>query len=195
MLFRSGIAPSAIGNGLVLPYLFIYLHEERKISSLLTGVLAAFGGVIALIATPLMGTLIDHWGTKKTLFLGLVVNFFGFIYLAQVRNFWQALIAIFIEAVGGIAMWPAQSALALQHVDEKHREKFFATQFASLNLGIGIGGVISSLIVNLHRTSSFQWLYRLDATTFIIYLIVVLPVGAKLLKKESDSSEKLVGPK
>jgi MFS family permease len=185
-----GILFSAIGNGMVLPYLFIYLHQERGISALQTGLLAAAGGVISLAATPIMGTLIDHWGAKRTLFVGLGISFFGFLYLAQIHNFTQGLIAILIENTGAVAMWPAQSALAVQHLKEEVREKFFATQFAFLNLGIGTGGIISSIIVNLHRVSTFQWLYRFDAFTFIIYFFVVFRIPAKIFKVQTKENSK-----
>ena len=181
-----GILISAIGNGLILPYLFVYLNVMRGISPLLTGVLAACGGGISLLAAPFMGYLIDHLGPKKILLFGLILSFIGFLFLAQASNFISALIAILIEAIGAVAMWPAQSALAVQHLAEEMREKFFAAQFAGLNLGLGIGGLISSLIINLRNVHTFQWLYRLDATTFLIYFIVSIPIPALIYRSEKN---------
>ena len=66
------------------------------------------------------------------------------------------------------------------------REKFFAAQFAGLNLGLGIGGLISSLIINLRNVHTFQWLYRLDATTFLIYFIVSIPIPALIYRSEKN---------
>ena len=111
-----GITISATGNGLVLPYLFIYLHQERKINALLTGVCAASGGAISLLCAPIVGSLIDHWGAKKVLYVGMILNTIGFSFLAFIHNFQTALIAIIIEAIGGVALWPAQTAMAVQHL-------------------------------------------------------------------------------
>jgi MFS family permease len=43
-----------------------------------------------------------------------------------------------------------------------------------LNLGLGMGGLISSLIIQKGDLLSFQIMYFVDASTFLIYLLIVL---------------------
>ena len=43
---------SALGNGLVFPFMFVYLHEVRGISSALAGVVAGYGMLASLLFSP-----------------------------------------------------------------------------------------------------------------------------------------------
>ena len=54
-----GIALSALGNGLVLPYTFIYFHNIRGFSTAIAGVVVSYGALTALLISPLVGNLID----------------------------------------------------------------------------------------------------------------------------------------
>jgi len=48
-LMLVGVAVDALGVGLVLPFLVIYLHEVRDLSLPAVGVLAALPAVVALL--------------------------------------------------------------------------------------------------------------------------------------------------
>lgn len=58
-----GITLSALGNGLVLPFAFVYLHSIRHISTPIAGLVFSYGAVIALLVAPVVGTLIDKYRT------------------------------------------------------------------------------------------------------------------------------------
>lgn len=63
MLF--GVAVDALGVGLVLPFLVIYLHEVRGISVATVGVLAAVPAVVALGLLGPVGVLVDRVGPRR----------------------------------------------------------------------------------------------------------------------------------
>ena len=56
-----GIALSALGNGLVLPYTFIYFHNIRGFPIAVAGLIASYGAFSSLAISPLVGNLIDKW--------------------------------------------------------------------------------------------------------------------------------------
>jgi len=60
-----GVLISAIGNGLVFSFFFIYLHDVRHIPSATVGLISAYGAVIGLGFSPIVGSLIDHWGPSR----------------------------------------------------------------------------------------------------------------------------------
>ena len=59
------------------------------------------------------------------------------------------------------------------------------------NLGIGLGGIASSLVVTSGKLSSFQMLYWIDSITYLIYFVfaITLPkwVGQRLNKEDQQS--------
>ena len=167
---------SALGNGLVFPFMFVYLHEVRGISSALAGVVAGYGMLASLIFSPLHGTLIDHWGPKPVLFGSLVVSAIGYSGMAKIGSFLSALVVFTIISLGQSAMWPSQSALAIEIVPGEFVTRYFGAQFAIMNLGLGLGGLISSIFVLDGRSVSYERLYIADGLSFLVYLVFVLSI-------------------
>src|SRR5215208_3186411 len=63
-LMLVGVAIDALGFGLVLPFLVIYLHEVLDIPVSTVGVLAALPAVVALALAGPIGVLIDRLGPR-----------------------------------------------------------------------------------------------------------------------------------
>ena len=187
---------SSVGQGLVFPYIFIYLHTERGISAPLVGILAGYGALLALGVSPVVGSLIDHWGPKSVLLVGLVISAIGMWLYTDIHNFQEGLIYATIVGVGGAALWPAQSAIAVELTDAPQREKYFGLQFAILNLGIGIGGALSSVIVKLNDVTSFYWLYRGNSLSFLVFAVIALfitGVGHRTQQEREENKERETG--
>ena len=69
-----GILFSAIGNGLVLPYMFLFVHNILGFSTLTAGVLLSYGALSALVVSPIWGSLVDRYGARPVLMFSLVVS-------------------------------------------------------------------------------------------------------------------------
>ena len=53
---------SAIGRGLTLPFLLVYLTEVRGLEAGQVGLLVGWMGAVALALAPLGGSLVDRFG-------------------------------------------------------------------------------------------------------------------------------------
>ena len=169
-----GIALSALGNGLVLPYGLIYFHNIRGFPIAVAGLIASYGAFAALAISPLVGNLIDKWGPKPVLITSLLVSSVGYCSLSLVKTIPQAFLVTTVCAMGQSAMWPSQSAISTELTPEHMRERIYGAQFAMLNLGIGIGGLVSSLVVTLDNPRTFEILFIGDGISYLVYLVVVL---------------------
>ena len=66
----------------------------------------------------------------------------------------------------------------------------FGLNFMLLNLGLGLGGLISSLIVSNSSLLSYQILYLVDACTFLIFFLAILSVhGPEVGKYVAEAHE------
>ena len=72
-LLQAGGLANMFGNGVVVPYLVIYLHNVRGISLGLAGLIAAANGAAALVSGPIAGALADRIGARTTLVAALVI--------------------------------------------------------------------------------------------------------------------------
>jgi len=181
---------NAIGMGLTMTLFMVYLHTVRGFSAGFAGTVLSFMALIGLAINPLVGTLIDKFGGRIILISGLTIKAIATASFAFVSTKEQVLIVATFMALGDAANWPAQSVCLTRLVDEQARQKVFAFSFMALNLGIGIGGIISSLVITAGNLSSYQRLYILDALTFVIYLsfAISLPkwVGQRLDKEDKQ---------
>lgn len=168
---------SALGTGFTLPFLLIYLTKVRGFAIPTAGYAIATLGVVGLVTVPLMGSLSDRIGPWRVLVGALVFEGLGTAGLAFVTEPWHAFLVISVLAVGQAAAWPAQAALIAVLVPSDRRPRVFAVQFALLNLGIGIGGAVSGLLVDVNDAESFRTVYLVDALSFVAYFVMLLTIS------------------
>lgn len=172
----AGNTLSAFGTGFTLPFLLIYLHEVRGIALSTVGLVLATLGVVALGLVPIGGTLIDRLGAWRVLVVALLIEGLGTMFLAGVHSPWQGFVAVATIGAGGGIAWPAMAALVSTFVPVELRPRAFAIQFALLNLGIGVGGAISGLLVDVSRPETFELIYLFDGLSFFAFVVVLLAI-------------------
>jgi MFS family permease len=169
-----GICLNAIGGGMTLSLLLVYLHDMRGFSNTFGGLLLAYGSIVSIVASTPMGALVDRIGPKRVMIGGLLLNSAAAFSLSLIHTHFQAVLAITFINIAGQAIWPSQSVILTRVTPEKDRPKIFGFNFMLLNLGLGMGGLLSSLIIQGGDLLSFQIMYWVDAATFLLYLLIVL---------------------
>lgn len=178
-----GIGLNAIGGGMTLSLLLVYLHEMRGFSITFGGLLLSWGAVVSLAASTPLGALIDRVGPKKVMVVGLLINSAAAASLAFASTHIHVILALTAINVAGQAIWPSQSVVLTRVTPEEHRSKIFGLNFMLLNLGLGLGGLISSLIIQEGSLRSFQIMYWIDGATFLIYLGIILSLHGEGLDR------------
>lgn len=189
-----GIAFSALGSGLTMPFLYVYLAEVRGIATATVGLLFAWMGLLGFLGSPLGGTLIDRFGPRPVMVVGLTTEALGVASLTLVHNAWHALAVATFLTLGTVGLYPAATAMLTRLVPEGRREKVYGFQFMLMNAGLGVGGVVSALLVDMSDPGSFQRIYLVDALSYVAYIGVVLslPRGTGALSRED--ADEVVGP-
>jgi MFS family permease len=171
---QAGGLINAFGNGIVLPFTFIYLHNLRGISYAVVGLILATNAGVGLVAGPVAGTLVDRFGGRRTLATALLVLSVGYFGYGFVHEWWQAFLVAVVTGIGNGAFWPAQSTLIAGLTPREKRTPAFAMQRVVMNLGIGIGAMTGGLIASTAHPRSFQLLFAINAATFLVYFVVLL---------------------
>jgi len=178
-----GICLNAVGGGMTLSLLLVYLHDMRGFTNTFGGLLLAYGSLVSIIASTPMGALVDRIGPKKVMIGGLLLNSAAAFSLSQVQTHFQAVIVITGLNIAGQAIWPSQSVILTRVTPERDRPRIFGFNFMLLNLGLGLGGLLSSLIIQRGDLLSFQIMYWVDASTFLLYLLIVLTLHGEHVNK------------
>ncbi|NES16490.1 MULTISPECIES: MFS transporter [Micromonospora] len=191
-----GTLLSAVGRGLTLPFLFIYLTDVRGLSDNQAGLVIGWFGAVTLALSPLGGTLIDRFGARRVVLPCLAVEALGTASLGLVHSVGTAFAVSTLIAVGGSALWSGQSTILASLTDEGERQRVFGLQFALLNLGIGVGGLISGAVVDVARPVTFQAIYLLDAASYLTpgLILLTLPhVGHRLVQARAAGAARASG--
>ena len=172
-LLQLGGVTNSFGNGVVLPFLVIYLHDVRGFGLGVSGLVVSVSAAAQLTAGLIAGPLVDRIGPRPVLAFGLVMQGVGFGLFPLVRQPWHAFLLIAIEGAGSAGFWPSQSTLIARLTPAARRHAAYAQQRVTMNLGIGLGGLAGGLIASVARPGSFTVLFLVDAATFLGYVVVL----------------------
>ena len=170
----STVAIQTFGRGMTLPFTIIYLHEVRGFELGLSGALMSLIAITGLAVTGPGGTLIDRYGARRVLITGLLAMIAGCTLLAFATHPAVAAVAVMLIGVNFGVSWPGFNALIATVVDGEVRQQYFGVNFALVNLGIGIGGVIGGFFVNVHDPATFTAIFLIDAATALVPLALLL---------------------
>lgn len=132
-----------------------------------------WGALFGIICTAPLGSLVDHIGPKIVMVIGLVISGISAISFSFVTTHTHAFIAMTLFAFGGQCVWPAQTVILTRVTPEVDRPKIFGFNFMLMNLGLGVGGFLSSILIRESSIFSYQIMYWLDGTTYLVFLFFV----------------------
>ncbi|WP_295011092.1 MFS transporter [uncultured Microbacterium sp.] len=170
----STVAIQTMGRGLTLPFTIIYLHEVRGFDLGLSGALMSIIAVAGLVVTGPGGTLIDRFGARRVLLVGLTAMVVGCVLLAFATTPSVAAVALVLIGINFGVSWPGFNALIATIVDGEVRQQYFGVNFALINLGIGVGGVVGGFFVDVQRPETFELIFLVDGASALIPMALLL---------------------
>jgi len=170
----STVAVETLGTGLVLPFGFIYLHEVLGFTIETAGSLLAVPAIVGMAVVGPAGALIDRLGARRIILAGMTAQMLGNVTLAFSSTPLTAALALGLLGAAGGVFWPGFNAMIGAVVPSAIRQRYFGVNFTLVNLGIGIGGLLSGSIVDVHRPGTFIAIYLGNALSFLAPLAVLL---------------------
>ncbi|GAA4824356.1 MFS transporter [Nocardioides caeni] len=170
----STVAIQTLGRGLTLPFTLIYLHEVRGFDLGLSGTLMALIAIVGLLVTGPGGALTDRYGARAVLLAGITAMIAGNVLLAFATTPLAAAVALVLIGFNFGVSWPAFNALIAAVVDGDLRQQYFGINFALVNLGIGVGGIVGGLFADVDRPETFTFIFLGDAASGLIPLTLLL---------------------
>jgi MFS family permease len=177
-VLQVGGLANAFGNGVVLPFLIIYLHNVRGISLGLAGLVAATQSAVALLSGFAGGTLSDRIGPKRVMIGALAVMTVAFALMALIRQPWHAFAIYVLWGAGSGSFWPSQSALLAGLTPPTDRSAAFSLQRLAMNLGVAFGGIVAGTIASVGHPGTFTVLFAINCATYLAYMVVLGRVPA-----------------
>jgi len=183
-VLELGVLLNSFGNGVVLPFLIIYLHNVRGIALGTAGLVAATQSFAGLVSGFVAGSLADRVGPKRVLIASLAVMTVAFGLMPLIRVAWEAFALYTVWGLGSGAFWPSQSAMIAALAPPAKRAPAYALQRLAMNLGVAVGGLAAGFVASVAHPGTFTALFLVDCATFLAYIAVVAQIRTPDLHPE-----------
>jgi len=135
-----------------LPPLLPLLNSDLGISYTMLGLLLSLRGVMSSGMQMPAGILVDRYGAKMILSIGLAMCAIGTMMTAAAVDYWMILAGGIVLGVGNSAFHPADYSILSASMDENFMGRAFSLHSFSGNLGNAIAPVVLITI-----TAFFNW--------------------------------------
>lgn len=149
-----------------LPPLLPILNQDLGISYTMLGALLSLRGIMSSAGQVPAGFLVDRYGAKLLLSIGLALCALGTILTAGATDYWMILVGGIVLGVGNSVFHPADYSIMAGSIDEKYMGRAFSLHSFSGNLGNAIAPVV---LIGI--TTFYNWRVALlvsGVTGFII---------------------------
>lgn len=159
-LALMGLLISFVYSG-VLVFVPIFM-KELGLGTGASMFFAAFAASI-VVTRPIVGRAFDQLGSKMVIYPGFVIFLAGMMLLSRSSSLGAILTAAPLLGIGFGALSPAFQTLAIQSAPASRSGVATATYFLSLDVGVGLGSILLSLVVE-----RYGYLHMYEANGMVI---------------------------
>lgn len=188
-IVRAGAAIQAMQSMLVMQSFTLYvvvLKEEFAWSATLFSIAFAMTRAESGMLGPLQGWMIDRFGPRSVMRVGLVLMGVGFMLFSTLENEFQFFAFYFLIALGASLGGFLSITTAIVNWFDRYRSRALATSQA----GFAIGGFLTFVIA--YALTTFGW----RDTAFVsgvIVLVVGLPLSQFIVHRPEDLGQHVDG--
>jgi predicted MFS family arabinose efflux permease len=169
---------------MVLPFLGLYLIEERGFKVDAAGRLVALYGVGSILGVTAGGWLTDRFGPRRVQLASLGSNALFLLLLGHARSTVGIGALIMLTSLAADTFRPANGAAIAAAVGPHARARAFSLMSlavsAGLTFGLPLGGALAKL--------DFQWLFWIDGGTALLAALVLLVLGERRPREPARES-------
>lgn len=169
-LMFLGLIVSSTGTTMVWPFLTIYASEKLLLPLAAVTSLMTFNSVSGFASSVVAGSLVDRFGRKGMMVIGL----FGmaFVYLGYISavEFWQFALLMFLSGVFNPLYRVGTDAIVADLIAPENRTQAYSLIRMGRNVGVALGPILGGLV--LSRSYSLGFIAASVTLTFFGLLTV-----------------------
>ncbi|MBI4788021.1 MAG: MFS transporter [Chloroflexi bacterium] len=167
----GGTLINSLGNGMVFPFMTLYLHEQLNLSLTLVGFALTLWAGSGVAGQLIGGSLSDQFGRRKLMLFSLISSAILLPIFGLADSFASAAAVAVLLGIFGSMYQPARDAMVADLVGSDKRPQAYGLVRVVSNLGIAIGPAIGGFLA----TRSYLLAFTVSAAaTFAFFLVSVL---------------------
>jgi predicted MFS family arabinose efflux permease len=165
---------TTIGFSICMPFLCLYLYQDRGLSMTLVGIILLAAGLCSAISQALGGALSDRFGRRPILLMAALVSIFLYSGLAVLIGISAPVWAITIAYIAGRSALtitrPVISAMVADFTSKERLTEAYGILRIGANIGWAAGPAIGGYLATF---MSYGWLFGVPVLTCgIVFLII-----------------------
>ncbi len=166
---------TAAGFSITIPFLSLYLFQDRGLSMTVVGTIMMVAGLFAAFAHMVGGEMSDRLGRRPIILISLSIRTLMYAVMAILIGFtaplWSIVVCYFVGQAIGMMGRPASSAIVADLSPKKKLIEAYGLLRVGVNLGWAAGPAIGGyLAISL----SYSWLFGAAALLTTLAFIIVL---------------------
>lgn len=149
---------------MVLPFLALYLTQQRGFTTAEAGRVLALYGLGAMAASFLGGWLCDRFEPRWIMIGSLLLTGVGFPLLGRMESRPAILAVVLLVSLAGESFRPANAAALTRASDPAERTRSFALYRLAINLGMTLGPTVGGFLA----LRSYELLFLVDGATCLL---------------------------
>lgn len=159
---------------MVVPFMTLYLTENRHVSIGKAGLVMAIFGAGAVCGGFIGGRLTDRIGFYPVQLITLIGGGIMFIILGQIKSYPLICVTTFVLSLINESFRPANSTAIATYSREDNRTRSYSLNRLAINLGWALGGTLGGIIAS----RNYQLLFWIDGCTNIFAALLLRAVLA-----------------
>lgn len=150
-----------------LPPLLPLLNSDLGISYTMLGLLLSLRGMMSSGMQMPAGVLVDRYGAKALLTIGLAMCAIGIVMMSAAVDYWMILLSVVVLGIGNSVFHPADYSILSASIDEKFMGRAFSLHSFFGNLGNAIAPIVLITI-----TTFYNWRIALFVSGIAGFIIL-----------------------
>lgn len=188
-----GTAVNSLGSGAYLPISLVLLTQVSGLALTTVGLLVTVTSLVSLAAMPYGGILIDRVGARSVQRAAHMARAVGFLAYPVAHSLLAFASVALVVAVADRISRVAQPALIASVTTGEDRDRYLALNRSLTNAGLGLGGVVVTLLLMMDGRTPYvlaSWFNALSfaaAALFVALLQVPGATSTALVKAPTSS--------
>ncbi|MFG2163363.1 MFS transporter [Micromonospora chersina] len=163
----------AVGNGLFQAGSAVFFTRALGLSAAQVGLGLSVAAGVSLLGTVPLGGLTDRYGPQRVWVAGLLLDAALFATYPFVGGFLGFLAVVVALALVGTATGTARQVYSINALPAAERVTAMAYQRSLLNVGFGLGSVISGLVLAVDTMAAYRGMVWFIAVVFLVTAVFV----------------------